>query len=145
MTIIDQRYHPWQHLGQRYPNIRVLYTDHLPCHTPAHTDGRLIWLSNNLDQAGRRSRIAHAIVHLQQHQHCSPAGEFIANTTAAYRLIGLHDLIDAYQHHPGGSISQLAQHLWVDQHTLAHRLATLDPIETAELEHHTDGTWIPLR
>ncbi|WP_423488027.1 hypothetical protein [Mycobacteroides sp. PCS013] len=140
---LDARYHPWRHLGQRYPNIRVIYTDHLPAKTPARHDGRIIWLSTDLDQAARRSRIAHTIVHLQQHQHCSPGGEFVADTTAAYRLIGLPDLIDAYQRHPHGSITKLAAHLWVDEHTLAHRLATLDPIETAELEHHTNGTWTP--
>ena len=143
MTIIDSRYHPWRHLADRYRHIRVLYTDHLSPRTPAHTDGRLIWLSNNLDQAARRSRIAHAIVHLQQHEHCSPASEFVADTTAAYRLLPLRDLIDAHRHHPGATITQLAEHLWVDQHTLRHRLSTLDPIETAELEHHTGGTWTP--
>ncbi|WP_242657903.1 hypothetical protein [Mycobacterium kubicae] len=60
---------------------------------------------------------------------------------APRRLIPLPALIDAYRWCPAGHPAELADELWVDIPTLRTRMATLDPFEVAELEHHLNGEW----
>ncbi len=49
-------------------------------------------------------------------------------------------LVDAlrWSQHP----REIADRLWVDEPTLHTRMATLDPIETAELEHDLEDQWL---
>lgn len=59
------------------------------------------------------------------------------NALHAARLITMPALAAGlrWSRHP----HELAEHLWVDQPTLRTRMATLDPVKVADLEHQLDG------
>ncbi len=108
--------------------------------------GRRIWLCRTLTQAERRCTLTHELVHRERGPvPTDPAAaareERIVHEIAARRLITLPQLVDGlrWTREP----HQLAEHLWVDIPTLRTRMATLDPIETAELEHTLGDQWIP--
>lgn len=103
-----------------------------------------IWLCRTLTQAERRCTLTHELVHRERGLVVDPAAaareEQIVDEIAARRLITLQALAEAlrWTRHP----RELAEQLWVDEPTLHTRMGTLDPLEVAELEHHTDGDWL---
>ncbi|MFV8049884.1 hypothetical protein [Mycobacterium sp. 48b] len=66
--------------------------------------------------------------------------ERIVDELAARRLISLPDLARTLR--ATRDPDALAEELWVDRHTVEVRLATLDPIETAALEHEFGDEWL---
>lgn len=66
--------------------------------------------------------------------------EQIVDEITARRLITVPQLAEGlrWSREP----RELAEHLWVDQPTLQTRMATLDPVEVADLEHDLDGDWL---
>lgn len=107
--------------------------------------GRRIWLSRGMTQAERRCTLTHELVHRERGPvPCDPAEaareERIVDEIAARRLITVPALADglAWTRHP----RELAEHLWVDEPTLQTRMATLDPVEVAQLEHRLEDQWL---
>ncbi|WP_234802321.1 hypothetical protein [Mycolicibacterium fortuitum] len=107
--------------------------------------GARIWLCRTLTQAERRCTLTHELVHHERGPvPADPAAaareEQIVDEIAARRLITLPQLADGlrWSRQP----RELAEHLWVDQPTLQTRMATLDPLEVADLEYDLDGDWL---
>ncbi len=107
--------------------------------------GARIWLRRSLTQAERRCTLTHELVNRERGPvPADPAGaareEAIVDEIAARRLIAISALVDAlrWSRHP----REIAEHLWVGEPTLNTRMATLDPIETAELEHELEDQWL---
>jgi hypothetical protein len=138
-------WNPWRHVGQHYPGVVVETRAELPGRLWGLTDGATIWLCRLLDQAARRSTLAHEIVHLERGPVPADARgrareERAVSAEAARRLITIDALADglAWTRDP----DQLAEALWVDVPTLKARMGSLDPVEVAELEHRLDGHWL---
>lgn len=146
---MSSRWHPWKHAGDIFPDWRIHWHHELPDTTWGLTSFRdqRIWLCRRLDQVKRRCTLTHELIHLERGVPPEdPAGlareEQIVDRLAAQRLITLPHLIDAYRACPSGDRYMLADSLWVDVPTLHTRMSTLDPIETAELEHALADEWL---
>jgi hypothetical protein len=107
--------------------------------------GRRIWLARGLTQAERRCTLTHELVHRERGPlPTDPTGamreERAVDEIASRRLITIDALTDGlrWSRQP----RELAEHLWVDEPTLQTRMATLDPLEVAELEHHLEDQWL---
>jgi hypothetical protein len=102
-----------------------------------------IWLCRTLTQAERRSVLTHELQHLQR-GIAAPGfqarEERIVDELAARRLVPIEDLTRALR--ATRDTDALAEELWVDRHTIQTRMSTLDPIETAELEHALADEWL---
>jgi hypothetical protein len=139
-------WNPWRYIGEHYPHITVVRDRELPGRIWGLTDGRRIWICRRLNQAQRRSTLAHELLHIERGlPPTDPRGlareEKIVSALAARRLIALPDLIEAlkWTREP----AELADALWVDTDTVRARMNSLDPIEVAQLEHALEGQWIP--
>lgn len=142
------RWHPWRHAAEHHPDVDIHCHRELPGNLWGLTDFRLrtIWLCRRLRQVHRRCTLTHEIVHLERGPiPADPAAaareERIVDEIAARRLITLPQLVDGLRW--TRERHQLAEHLWVDVATLNTRMATLDPIETAEIDHALGDLWIP--
>lgn len=112
----------------------------LPEGVDGYTDGKVIWLDEDLTQVRRRCTLTHELWHLRRGILPADAREErICDELAARELITLGQLIDGFRWTQDPVL--LAKHLWVDRSTLRVRLDTLDPVEVAELEHETNGAW----
>lgn len=138
-------YDPWGDLSQR-AYLSVEFVD-LPNHRRGVICGDIIRIDRRQLQVERRCTIAHELVH--DERRVFPADpvmqareETLVERTAARRLIELHDLVDALRACSSRGAAELADHLWVDQPMLAARMADLDPIEVADLEHHLEDQWL---
>lgn len=138
-------WNPWRHIGDNYPHITVVRDQELPGRIWGLTDGTRIWICKRLNQAQRRSTLAHELLHIERGLPPSePRGlareEKLVSEIAARRLITITDLIDAlrWTREP----TELADALWVDTDTLKARMSGLDPVEVAELENRLDGEWL---
>jgi hypothetical protein len=139
-------WNPWKHLALAYPHVTVITHQELPDRMWGLRAGDLIWLCRKLNQTRRRCTLAHEIVHLERGiTPADPVGQAREERTvselAARRLITIDHLVDGLRWTQDAS--ELAEHLWVDLPTLRARMASLDPIEVAQLENHLDGRWIP--
>jgi hypothetical protein len=139
-------WNPWRHIGDNYPHIPVIRDRELPGRIWGLTDGTRIWICRRLNQAQRRSTLAHELIHIERGLPPNdPRGlareERLVSELAARRLITLQDLTAAlkWSREP----AELADALWVDADTLKARMQSLDPIEVAQLEHELEGRWIP--
>jgi hypothetical protein len=139
-------WNPWRHIGDNYPHVTVVRDKELPGRIWGLTDGTRIWICRRLNQAQRRSTLAHEIGHLERGlPPTDPRGlareERLVSELAARRLITLQDLAAAlkWSREP----AELADALWVDLDTVKARMQSLDPIEVAQLEHELEGRWIP--
>lgn len=138
-------WNPWRHVGKHYPHVVVDTRTELPGRLWGFTDGATIWLCRLLDQAARRSTLAHEVVHLERGPVPADARgqareERTVSAIAARRLITLDALADALRW--TRDEHQLAEALWVDVPTLEARMAALDPVEVAELENRLNGDWL---
>ncbi|AXN43403.1 hypothetical protein MM1218R_01455 [Mycobacterium marinum] len=142
---IEAVWHPWRHLYTQHAEVEVSCRYRLPDRIMGLQMGRRIWLSRTLTQAERRCTLTHELVHRERGP--IPAGpgavereERIVDEIASRRLITMAALVDGlrWTQHP----RELAEHLWVDEPTLQTRMATLDPFEVADIEHHLDGDWL---
>jgi len=137
-------WNPWRHVGDVYPHVGIEHRE-LPPRVWGLTDGATIWLHHALGQVRRRCTLTHELCHLERGPlPTDPRGhareERIVSQMAARRLITLDALSDGlrWTRDP----DQLADHLWVDPPTLRARMASLDPVEVAELESRLDGEWL---
>jgi hypothetical protein len=139
------RYDPWWDLSQR-TYLRVEFVD-APTGRRGVIRGNDIMIDRHQLQVERRCTIAHELVH--DERRVFPAEpvlkareETLVERTAARRLIELGDLIDALRACTTRQSDSLADSLWVDRPMLEARMAALDPIEVAELEHRLGDEWL---
>lgn len=136
-------WHPWRTAGDRYPHINIVCEHRLPRRIRGLFDGATIWLCSTLTQAERRSALTHELQHAERGLVGLPyreREERIVDELAARQLIPLPRLIEAlrWTRNP----RELAEELWTDIHTVTVRMATLDPLEVAELEHELEDQWL---
>lgn len=142
---IEGLWHPWRALRDDHTDVHLSCQHRLPDQIMGLQRGARIWLCRTLTQAERRCTLTHELVHRERGPvPADPAAaareEQIVDEITARRLITLPQLADAlrWSRQP----RELAEHLWVDQPTLQTRMATLDPVEVADLEHNLDGDWL---
>ncbi|TXI62213.1 hypothetical protein [Mycolicibacterium mageritense] len=142
---IEGLWHPWRALRDHHNDVDVSCRYRLPDHIMGLQRGARIWLCRTLTQAERRCTLTHELVHRERGPvPTDPAAaareERVVDEIAARRLITFGQLADGlrWSRQP----RELAEHLWVDEPTLHTRMATLDPLEVADLEHHLDGDWL---
>ncbi|MHC9291990.1 ImmA/IrrE family metallo-endopeptidase [Mycobacterium sp. LTG2003] len=136
-------WHPWRTAAERYPHINIVCKHKLPRGIRGLLKGDTIWLCKTLTQAERRSTLTHELLHVSRGVPPPPLRareERQVDELAARKLIPLHDLSRALR--VSRDAAELADELWVDRHTVQVRLSTLDPIETAELEHEFGDEWL---
>ncbi|ADG98789.1 protein of unknown function DUF955 [Segniliparus rotundus DSM 44985] len=146
MFVIDGKYHPWRHLAVKYPHVVVDCKRRLPGRRAGFRKGNHIWLCDSLDQAGRRSVLAHEIVHLERgdpehHPKGRAAEELEVIRATARKLIPTRDLVEALKGERHTTTERLADCLWVDAPTLVERLESLDAIDLSDLEVELDFDW----
>ncbi|UGU31367.1 hypothetical protein LT350_33645 [Mycolicibacterium smegmatis] len=142
---IEGLWHPWRTLREHHVDIDVSCRYRLPDHIMGLQRGARIWLCRTLTQAERRCTLTHELVHRERgpvpaDSAAAAREEQIVDEIAARRLITFGQLVDGlrWSRQP----RELAEHLWVDEPTLNTRMATLDPVEVADLEHELDGDWL---
>lgn len=143
---VDFIWHPWRVLRINFSDVEVSCRHRLPDHLMGLQRGKRIWLCRTLTQAERRCTLTHELVHRERgpvpaDPVAAAREERIVDEISARRLVTLAALVDGlrWTRHP----RELAEHLWVDEPTLRTRMAILDPIEVAHLEHELDGRWTP--
>lgn len=139
------KYDPWGDLSQR-TYLRVEFVDMPTGRRGIIRDGAILIDQHQL-QVERRCTVAHELVHDERRIYptdpvLKAREETLVETTAARRMIALPDLLDALRHCSTRLATELADHLWVDQPMLKARMADLDPVEVAELEHHLEDQWL---
>lgn len=146
-TVMSQRWHPWRHAADHYPHVVINCRRELPAQIWGFTSfpNRKIWLCKRLQQVHRRCTLTHELIHwergpLPADPRAAAREERIVDELAARRLITLDDLVEGlrWTRDP----VELAEGLWVDCSTLRTRMSTLDPIETAQLEHELGDEWL---
>lgn len=132
------RYDPWRHAETL--DLRIVFRQ-LPGDLMGvyfHGPSRVIALDSRLTQVERRCTLAHELVHLERGDggRCATdwhesKQEQQVHQVAARRLIRAEDLALALilHEHPYAQ----AEELWVDEMTLATRLAGLSTVEREEL------------
>jgi len=139
-------WNPWAHLAEHWPHITVVVNRELPGTLWGLRVGDRIYLCRRLDQAARRSTLAHELGHLERGPvPDDPRGqareERAVSALAARRLITISALIDGMRW--TRDRDELAEMLWVDVPTLEARLDGLDPVEVSQMEHELEDEWIP--
>lgn len=142
---IEGFWHPWRTLRDEHTDVQLSCQHRLPDQIMGLQRGARIWLCRTLTQAERRCTLTHELVHRERGPvPADPAAaareEQIVDEITARRLITLPQLADGLRW--SRQTRELAEHLWVDQPTLQTRMATLDPVEVADLEHELDGEWL---
>lgn len=142
---MSQRWHPWRHAAEHYPDVIINCHRELPAQTWGLTSFSLrkVWLCRRLRQVHRRCTLTHELIHLERGPvapHMQATEERIVDELAARRLIELPELIDGLRW--TRDLEELADALWVDRPTLSTRMATLDPIEVADVEHALADEWL---
>ena len=133
------RFHPWRWLRDRHARIDIVWRQ-LPGGRAGYWDGaHTIVLDPRLTQAGRRSALAHELVHVERDLIPTDAvllarEEAAVDEIAARRLISLDALIDALRWCQCAPGAALADEVWTDQHALNVRLRTLTPTERVQIE-----------
>lgn len=125
-------YHPWGRL--RDLAHFTLHREHLPEGVLGETDfdAKTVTLAIGLDQAERRSTLAHELEHIERGwSPCDVRTECQIERAAAVKLIGIRDLGEAMAWASG--LEEAAEELWVDVPLLRARLAHLHPAERAYL------------
>ena len=142
---MEHRWHPWRHAAEHYPDVIINCQRELPEQLWGFTSFSLrkVWLCRRLRQVHRRCTLTHELIHLERGpvpRHLQEREERIVDGLAARRLIEMDDLIEGlrWSREP----SELADALWVDEPTLNSRMAYLDPLETAHLEHELGDEWL---
>ncbi|OBB49776.1 hypothetical protein A5755_04500 [Mycolicibacterium fortuitum] len=144
---MSQRWHPWRHAAEHYPDVVINCRRELPDRVWGITSFSLrkVWICRRLRQVHRRCTLTHELIHLERGPVPSDPvqlakEERIVDELAARRLIELPDLIDGLKWTQ--DLAELADALWVDMPTLRTRMSTLGPLETAELEHELGDEWL---
>ncbi|MEJ9078803.1 hypothetical protein WKY82_10310 [Gordonia malaquae] len=140
-------WHPWRWLRDHHADVDVT---HAPlCHgRMAELDGARIRMESRLTQAERRCSLTHELVHIERRgrEHPDPdVEEQIVELESARRLITVDQLADAFRWLREPGLTDLAEHLWVDEPTAQCRMDHLDPLEVAQIEAACDGDWSWIR
>lgn len=118
----------WELRWEQLPRGIWGHTDH---------DQKCIRLALGMDQAERRSTLAHELQHVWRGPDAvGPWHERQIDKAAARVLIPLRELIDALFW--AADDEQLAEHLWVDVLTVQCRLENLTDDETDEINRRLD-------
>ncbi len=138
-----KRYHPWRTARIDHSQIPIASTELLPAHLSGDTDGRSIRLCGSLNQAQRRSVLAHELVHIERGSEHTDSPheeqeERRVDEIAARRLIELDDLIEALVWTRGQPNSECAWELWTDVHTLTVRVKTLTADEREYIDREIE-------
>ncbi|MCV7222966.1 ImmA/IrrE family metallo-endopeptidase [Mycolicibacterium elephantis] len=131
-------WNPWAYLEAYHPDVLVTDAYRLPDHSMGLHLGRKIWLCRKLNQAERRSTLAHEIVHIERgpvpsDPAMAAAEERVVDEIASRRLIRTEDLGRIAARYARQASRAWARHLWVDVPMLHARLTTLDAVERKEL------------
>ncbi len=131
-------YHPWQ--AFRALAHFALHFEELPAGTLGVTDfdRQTVTLAKGLDQAERRSTIAHEVEHIYRGwAPCSAREECQVDRAAARKLIGIRELGEAlaWAH----NLDEAAEELWVDIDMLRVRLEHLHPAERHYLRRRLES------
>lgn len=142
---MSQRWHPWRHAAEHYPDVIISCHRELPEQMWGLTNFSLrkVWICKRLRQVHRRCTLTHELIHLERGPvppHLQADEERIVDELAARRLIELPDLIEALRWTQDPT--ELAEGLWVDRSTLKTRMNTLDPVEVANIEHALEDEWL---
>jgi len=136
-------WNPWGTAGRLWRHVDIIWWHELPNGVRGLVRGGTIWLCRTLTQAERRCTLTHELIHLERgigdHIY-RDAEEHAVDAETARRLISLPRLAEALR--VTRNPAELADALWVDTATLRTRMATLDPLETAELEHALEDEWL---
>ncbi len=131
---MSERHHPWRTLLAPLPNWHVEF-----CRLPAGVKGltdietKTIWISNRLNQAERRSTIAHEARHVALgHAECDPETDAQVEQEASRALIPLSELLRVLPW--ARNTTEAAEELWVDTDLLRARLNHLHPSERAAIK-----------
>jgi hypothetical protein len=128
-------YHPWRHF-RAFDGWTLVIRDLEGEGMVGETDydAQTVTICSTLNQAGRRSTIAHEIVHIERgwvQEHCADLEDEQVDRIVARRLISFERLMDACRW--ARNIHELADELWVDEETVRTRLAHLHPSERLKL------------
>lgn len=137
-------WHPWRTAAERYPHLTIVWQHRLPRGVRGLIEGNTIWLCSTLTQAERRSALTHELQHVARgvpSPDLLPREERIVDELAARQLIPMEDLVRALR--ASRDPYAMAEELWCDAHTVRIRMSTLDPLETAQIEHELGDLWIP--
>lgn len=126
-------HNPWRTFGRTHPDWEVRFGT-LPDGVDGYTDTavRMIVIDRRLNQAERRSTLAHEAIHAARLDlDCSEEDETAVEQMAARILIPLDRLIDAilWTSNP----AEGAEELWVDLPMLQCRIDHLHPSERATI------------
>lgn len=121
-------YHPWRAFRALTP-YRLFFAG-LPDGVLGVTDfgAQVVVIADDLDQAERRSTIAHEVEHIHRgFGGCHGREECAVELGAARKLIGIRELGEAlaWAH----DLAEAAEELWVDEQMLRTRLDHLHPAE----------------
>lgn len=121
-------WHPWRAL-RSMTGVTLHVTTGLPGTVRAATNGRDIFMSDQLLQRERRSSLTHELEHITRGDRscCSPKDEARVRQAVAHKLISLEDLAAALAW--TRDIGELAEELWCDETTVRTRLTHLHPAE----------------
>ena len=136
-------WHPWRTAAQRYPHITIVRKHRLPPGIRGLIQGDTIWLCSSLTQAERRCALTHELHHVERGvptPDLLTREERLVDELAARQLIPMLDLISALR--TSRDPYRMAEDLWCDAHTVRVRMSTLDPLETAHLEHEFGDEWL---
>lgn len=114
--------HPWREFA-KWPNVRIFWRD-LGIGVHGKTDGKDVWIHNELLQVERRCAAAHEAEHLRRgHTRCVPGPEEdrVRFAAAKWLVPSPHVVADAMVW-AGGDLAAAADHLQLDVPTLQYRL-----------------------
>lgn len=135
-TIRSVLHHPWRHLAENHPTVRVVWAC-LSGGARGYTDGQRIWIDPRLTQAQRRVTVCHETIHIERgFIPADDAEERIVEQLTAERLITTGQLVDAIRWHRSvtpGTLVAIAETLWVDAATVQCRLDTMTGRERGEV------------
>lgn len=128
-------WHPWRAL-RHLPEVRLEWQD--VDHEMGHYDfaADCITITSGMTQAERRCTLTHELIHRERGpvaEHLREKEEAIVRDLTARRLIPLHALMEAIMW--SYNELEMSEELWVDEGIVRDRLAGLDPIEVAQVEH----------
>jgi hypothetical protein len=126
-------HNPWRAFGDDFPDWEIKRV-RLPDGVNGETDVDTctIYIDDRLDQAERRSTLAHEAIHAaKRHRECNEWDELAVELAAAQILLPLDRLL--YVLPWATTVVEAAEELWVDPDLLWARLDHLHPIEDAAI------------
>jgi hypothetical protein len=127
-------HHPWRRLRDDWPDWQVQFVN-LPDGVRGYTDQeiRTIFVSRSLNQAGRRSTLAHETEHvLRGHTSCDEREDELVELAAARLMLPIGELVSVFRW--ARNYTEAAEELWVDVDLLRCRIRHLDALERGAIQ-----------